>query len=210
MKIVVSYISSRYETKKTIDLINETNADGIHVDLMDGVYVSNNNFDILSLPELFKDNNKPLDIHLMVDKPEIYLDKLFLLKPSIIYIHPSTTKDIISLFKKLEEHNVKKGIVINPDETIRDYVKYLSYVDLVLLMSVKPGMGGQEFIINTKEKLKELLSYKNNNNFEVFIDGGVNSDTIKYCTLADGVVSGSYICNSLNYQAQLNKLIIKL
>ena len=118
MKITVSYISSIYDTKKTIDKINETSADAIHADLMDGFYCGTKNFDINYLPTYFSDNKKDIELHLMLNNPSSYLDKLISLKPSIIYIHPSTQESIINFFLKLDELNIKKGIAINPDEDI--------------------------------------------------------------------------------------------
>ena len=107
MKIVVSYISSLYDYKTTIDKIEHTSADGIHVDLMDGVYAGEKNFDIDDLLDLFKDVTKPLDIHLMLENPSDYLDKILKLNPSTIYIHPSTEKALLSTLNAIEENKVK-------------------------------------------------------------------------------------------------------
>lgn len=206
MKIVVSYLSSLYDKMKTIRLIDSTSADGIHVDLMDGIYAGVKNFELQYLKELFKDINKPLDIHLMLNSPDAYLDELLKLNPDCIYIHPSTDQTLISSLNKLESFSVKKGIVINPDENIDDFNHYYPYVDRVLLMSVTPGCGGQKFLDNTKEKLKALSKKREEYGFEIFVDGGINDETITFVTLADGVVSGSFICMSKDYEQSINKL----
>ena len=109
MKITVSYISSLYDIKKTIDLINETDADGLHVDLMDGVYAGTKNFDIDYLQEIFKDNTKPMDIHMMVDRPSKYLDKILLLYPDCVYIHPKTEPGALGILNELSYHEVKRN-----------------------------------------------------------------------------------------------------
>lgn len=206
MKITVSYISSIYDTKKTIDKINETSADAIHVDLMDGIYCGTKNFDINYLPTYFSDNKKDIELHLMLNNPSNYLDKLIPLKPSIIYIHPKTQESIISFFLKLDELNIKKGIAINPDEDISLYEHYFKYIDRILLMSVYPGKGGQKFLSSTIPRLNELISYKNKYNFEIYLDGGINDKVIKDVNFVDGIVSGSYICQSKDYEKQIKSL----
>ncbi len=206
MKITVSYISSIYDTKKTIDKINETSADAIHVDLMDGIYCGTKNFDINYLPTYFSDNKKDIELHLMLNNPSNYLDKLIPLKPSIIYIHPKTQESIINFFLKLDELNIKKGIAINPDEDISLYEHYFKYIDRILLMSVYPGKGGQKFLSSTIPRLNELVSYKNKYNFEIYLDGGINDKVIKDVNFVDGIVSGSYICQSKDYEKQIKSL----
>ena len=201
MKVVVSYISSKLSVEETIKKIDNSICDGIHADLMDGLYVKNKN----TLPDL-SNISKPLDVHLMVNNPENYFDTLIKLKPVCIYIHPSTTNNPIKLFNYLTFNNIDSGIAINPNEEISSFAEYYPHIKRVLLMSVYPGCGGQSFIPSTKERLKELIKYKEKYNFEIYIDGGINDTTIKEVTLADGVVSGSFICNSDDYNEQIKKL----
>lgn len=206
MKITVSYINSLYDSKKTVDLINETSADAIHVDLMDGIYAGTKNFDINHLPEIFKDNRKPIDIHMMVNRPSGYLNDLLKLKPICIYIHPSTEPSAFGLLNELNNYGIKRGLVINPDEEIPSFSHYFPYVDRVLLMSVTPGKGGQKFLDNTKDRLKNLISLKKDNDFEIYVDGGINDETIKEVLNADGVISGSFICMNKDFENQIMKL----
>lgn len=201
MKVVVSYISSKLSVEETIKKIDNSTCDGIHADLMDGLYVKNKN----KLPDL-SNISKPLDVHLMVNNPENYFDTLIKLKPVCIYIHPSTTNNPIKLFNYLTFNNIDSGIAINPNEEISSFAEYYPHIKRVLLMSVYPGCGGQVFIPSTKERLKELIKYKEKYNFEIYIDGGINDTTIKEVILADGVVSGSFICNSDDYNEQIKKL----
>lgn len=206
MKITVSYINSLYDSKKTVDLINETSADAIHVDLIDGIYAGTKNFDINHLPEIFKDNRKPIDIHMMVNRPSGYLNDLLKLKPICIYIHPSTEPSAFGLLNELNNYGIKRGLVINPNEEIPSFSHYFPYVDRVLLMSVVPGKGGQKFLDNTKDRLQELISFKKDNDFEIYVDGGINDETIKEVLNADGVISGSFICMNKDFENQIMKL----
>lgn len=206
MKITVSYINSLYDSKKTVDLINETSADAIHVDLIDGIYAGTKNFDINHLPEIFKDNRKPIDIHMMVNRPSGYLNDLLKLKPICIYIHPSTEPSAFGLLNELNNYGIKRGLVINPNEEIPSFSHYFPYVDRVLLMSVTPGKGGQKFLDNTKDRLQNLISFKKDNDFEIYVDGGINDETIKEVLNADGVISGSFICMNKDFENQIMKL----
>ena len=190
MKITVSYINSLYDSKKTVDLINETSADAIHVDLIDGIYAGTKNFDINHLPEIFKDNRKPIDIHMMVNRPSGYLNE----------------PRAFGLLNELNNYGIKRGLVINPDEEIPSFSHYFPYVDRVLLMSVVPGKGGQKFLDNTKDRLQELISFKKDNDFEIYVDGGINDETIKEVLNADGVISGSFICMNKDFEKQIMKL----
>ena len=201
MKILVSYISSRYDLSETIKKIDSSIADGIHVDLMDGIYVHQSN----SLPNL-ENISKPIDIHLMVDNPKNYFAKLLKLNPVCIYIHPSTTNNFYDDYEYLKSNNIGLGVAINPNEDIAVFEKYFPYVKRVLLMSVYPGKGGQEFLDSTPSRLKELNSYQEKYNFEIYIDGGINADTVKLVSAADGVVSGSYVCNNQDFNKQISEL----
>ena len=201
MKVVVSYINSKYSVPETIKKIDNSIADGIHVDLMDGLYVNNKN----TLPDL-ENVTKPIDVHLMTMNPERYFDKLIKLKPICIYIHPSTTKNITSLCNYLKFNNIKCGIAINPDEDISSFEPYFKDINRVLLMSVYPGVGGQAFLDNTKERLDILKEYQNIYNFDIYVDGGINDNTINDVATATGVVSGSFICLSDNFDEQIKKI----
>lgn len=206
MKIVVSYISSKYSKKETIKLIDTSIADGIHIDLMDGVYVPNKNFSTLELLQLFEGIKKPLDVHLMCDKPSKYFELLYKLKPVAIYIHMGTEEDIASVLKDITNHGIDAGIVINPNQDINLFKPFFPLVKRVLLMSVVPGKGGQEFITSTSKRLEKLTEYRRRYDFLIYVDGGINDETVNFVSDADGVVSGSYICLADDFNLQINKL----
>lgn len=207
MKVVVSYINSIYPPNETIKKIDACPlADGIHVDLMDGLYVSDCNFNIASLPEALKSVGKPLDIHLMTLNPSKYFPVLFKLLPKCIYIHPETAENVQEILKLLENAKIESGIVINPSESIEDFVPYFPLIKRVLLMSVIPGKGGQSFLEETPNRLEILKSYQEKYGFSIYIDGGINDETIKSVQGATGVVAGSFICLSADFNAQIAKL----
>lgn len=199
MKIVVSYINSKYSIDETIKKIDLSIADGIHVDLMDGIYVNGKS----DLPD-FNNITKPLDVHLMVKNPNLYFPKIIKLKPVCVYIHPSTSASPIEALNYLRDNKIKSGIVINPNENIDDFQVFFPFVDRVLLMSVYPGAGGQDFLEETSERLKYLKQIQHN--FEIYVDGGINAESIKKVALAEGVVSGSFICNSDDFNKQIKLL----
>lgn len=205
MKVAVSFISSKSTFKETIKDINKTTANYIHVDVMDGKYVENNNFSKADIKFLLNHSNKLLDVHLMTKKPEKYL-KYFKhpFRVDTIYFHPSSTSNPLKLIKKIKKSGIKIGIVINPDENVEDFNSYLEQVDSCLVMSVAPGAGGQDFIESTVQKILELDKY----NLTIGVDGGINKDTISNLknTKVSYVVSGSYICKSDNYEEAIASL----
>lgn len=209
MKISVSYLSSKKSMRETIRLIEETTADYIHVDLMDGGFVPKKNFTIEEVEELLEKHTKPLDIHLMVFDPIIYVPSLAKLNPEFITFHLEATKDVVKTIEAIKMQGIKAGITIRPDTDLYELMPYLSLVDLVLIMSVEPGEGGQEFMISAVERLQELLQIRKNNglSFLTQIDGGINKDTIRLVGDVDIAVSGSFICNSSNYQERINELL---
>lgn len=202
--ISVSYLKSIYSKKETIKKIDESIADMIHVDLMDGLYVENKNFTIDEVIDDLKDTLKPLDIHLMVNNPEIYIDELAKLNPYAITIHLDSTKNKDEVINQIKDYNIKVGIAVNPDENIDVLEGYLEVIDYVLIMSVIPGKGGQSFIKEVLEKLKNL----ENKNILLGIDGGINDKSIEYLKgyKIDNIISGSFICMDDDYNKQINKL----
>lgn len=202
--ISVSYLKSKYSKEETIQKINESIADMIHVDLMDGKYVENKNFTIDEVINDLKDCSKPLDIHLMVNNSEKYIDDLAKLKPSIITFHLDSTNNPSEVINLIKDYNIKVGIAINPNDDISIINDYLYSVDYILIMSVMPGKGGQKFIKEVLTKVK----YLENKNILIGIDGGINEETINYLKeyKIDNIISGSYICMSDDYNKQISIL----
>lgn len=211
MEISVSYLSSRYDKKKTISLIEETTADYIHVDLMDGGFVPEKNFTVGEVFNLLMDHQKPLDIHLMVFDPIIYVDDLAKLHPQYITFHVEATKDIAKTIEAIKSRGIKVGLSLKPHTDLYELMPYLSLIDLVLIMSVEPGAGGQEFIPASVKRLQELLKIRAENQlaFKIEMDGGLNSDTIRLVPDLDMAVSGSFVCNSDHYQERIEALKVQ-
>lgn len=210
MKIAVSYLSSKYKEKDTIKLIDESNADFIHVDLMDGKFVENKNFTIGGVTKLLSNTSKKLDIHLMTMNPEKYFEDLAMLNVEYITFHPEAIKDCKKAITKLNELGIKVGLALNPDTEVESIKKYLELIDQVLVMSVHPGKGGQEFIPDVISKIDELICIREANNyaFIISVDGGINASSIEYLNNKniDMLVSGSYVCQSDNFNKQIDSL----
>lgn len=208
MKIAVSYLKSKFNLSETIEKINNTDAEYIHVDVMDGEFVQNKTYEYEELEDLLKKTNKLLDVHLMVSNPKEYILKYKELKPEIITIHSEIDDDITELLDLIHSFGIKSGISLNPETDVKVIENYLDKVDNVLIMSVEPGKGGQEFMINVIKKIKSLNQTRNlfNLNYLISIDGGINDTNIHKTKGVDFVISGSFICMDSDYQKQINIL----
>ena len=207
MKVTVSYLSSKYDFSTTLKKIEATSADAIHADLIDGKYVGTKNFEINELKEAFAISAKPIDIHLMTINPEDYISSLGKLeKVNILFFHPSTSINAIKCIELIKSMGKKAGIVINPTEDIKKFTSLFPLVDAVLLMSVEPGRGGQRFLRESLVNYELIKEVRKNYIFEFYVDGGINEETISYVLDADGIIVGSYVCNSDNFEIPVNVL----
>jgi ribulose-phosphate 3-epimerase len=204
MKIIApSMLSSDFgRLIDEIELINKSNADWFHLDVMDGVFVPNITFGSPVL-DIFKNYaKKPLDIHLMIVNPENYIDKFSSYNPDIITIHMEAVNDISAVLKKIKNLNIKAGLAINPDSPIKHLEPYINEIDMVCLMGVFPGFSGQKFINETNSRLRDLKNLIESKKSKVLIqiDGGVDLSNVKELSRlgADILVSGSCIFNSKN------------
>ena len=204
MKIIApSMLSSDFgRLIDEIELINKSNADWFHLDVMDGVFVPNITFGSPVL-EIFKNYaKKPLDIHLMIVNPENYIDKFSSYNPDTITFHIEAVKDISAILKKIKNLNIKAGLAINPDTPIKNLEPYLNEIDMVCLMGVFPGFSGQKFINKTNSRLRDLknLIESKKSKALIQIDGGVDLSNVKELSRlgADILVSGSCIFKSKN------------
>ena len=204
MKVAVSFIKSKYNEKETIDIINQTTSDYLHVDIMDGIFTENKNYDYEDIELFVKDNHLPLDIHLMVDNPLNYIEDYLHLSPDNITFHIESVSNPLKLIELIHEANVKCGIAINPETKIDVIKPYLNLIDRVLVMTVKPGKGGQKFMVDLVSKIDELSKLKGD--FEIEVDGGVNNDSRIYLNNADILVSGSYVCCSDDFEEKIKYL----
>lgn len=201
MKLSTSILNLN-KTKEDLKQINNTTTDYIHLDIMDNKFVDNYS----DMYDFIKENNvtKKLDVHLMVEDVKTYIEKYSELKPDFITIHYEIKQDLNELINLIKSKNIKVGIAINPDTEVNKIINYLDKIDLVLVMSVFPGLGGQKYI-DIKDKIKQLRSY--NKNILIEVDGGINDTNINQID-SDICVVGSFITSHTNYQEQINKLNI--
>lgn len=207
--ISASFLTSK-DIPKTLTELNDTDVDFIHVDVMDGKYVENKSLPFKEMKHIYKFTDKRLDVHLMVESPSKYIKDYASLNTEYISIHLDTLEDTISNLKLIKSYGIKSGIVLNPDDKVSELIPYLPYIDLILVMGVIPGKGGQKFIESTSDKLKELNVLKKEYKefaFKISVDGGVTDIIAKRINnLVDIMVSGAYITNSNDYQKQINSL----
>lgn len=206
VKISASILSKR--DLETINQLNQLDIDYFHIDVMDGEFVSNISFSLEELNNFQGSFQKPLDVHLMVNNPDNYFETLKRLNTEYVTIHYEILKDE-ELLNKIKDYGFKCGISLNPQTPIESIYPYLQKIDLVLIMSVDPGYGGQPFLFNSLSRIKSLKEEINNQqvNVLVSIDGGIN--LINYQEInkyqPDFVVLGTSLVNSV----QPNDLISK-
>ena len=205
MKVSVSFIKSIYNEEETIKKIDNSIADYIHIDIMDGKFVEVKNYDFTTINYLFEGIKKDLDIHLMVVNPLEEIKKYILLKPKYITFHIEAVDNPEEIISYVHNNGVKVGIAINPMTSIDKIKPYLKDVDLVLVMGVNPGYGGQEFMMGTIDKIKDLNELKNYYQYIISVDGGINDEVVKLFD-TDMVVSGAFVCTKEDYNNQINKL----
>ena len=196
--------------ERECDLIDKSDADWFHLDVMDGIFVPNISFGMPIVKAIRKMTSKPLDVHLMITQPERYIEKFIDLGSDIISFHIEATNKLEENISTIKSKNVKVGIAINPDTPIGDLKDIISKIDLVCLMGVHPGFAGQKFIENTFDRLKQLKALIKDSNSKALIevDGGVNENNhMDLKSLgADVLVAGSYIFNSEDYDVVIKKL----
>lgn len=187
-----------------IKKVDALNPDYIHVDVMDGNFV-NNKVDFQNLPL----TNTMLDIHLMVYDIKQYVDFYSKYKPRYLTFHLEATNEVNSMIDYIKKLGIGVGISICPDTSVEALLPYLDKVDLVLVMSVVPGRGGQKFIDSSKEKMDTLKRLRDEHQYSYIIevDGGVNNVTKESCKSADILVVGSYLTMSDNYQEKYESML---
>lgn len=205
MQICVSFLKNKDGNNVTIDKLNNTSCDYIHIDIMDGIFTENKNFEYSEIEELFKNNIKKLDVHLMVEDAYFYIEDYIKLKPEFITFHIESKSDIKKCIKLVKDNNIKVGLALNPDTRVYSILPYINDIDLVLVMSVVPGEGGQPFIKDVVKKINELKALQKKYNYVINVDGGINNETVKLVN-TDMIVSGSYVTMSDNFEENINKL----
>lgn len=204
LQISTSILSSQNRID-CIQKLNNTNTDYIHIDTMDGIFVPNTQMPINEIIELAKYSQKKLDIHLMVEDPLSYINNLQNQNIAFITIHLEINKDINQIIKQIKSFGYKVGLSLKPNTSIQEIIPYLDKIDLILIMSVEPGFGGQEFIPTSIDKAKEIR--KLNKNIIIEMDGGIKDSNINQIKEhIDIAVVGSYITKNNNYQEAINNL----
>lgn len=185
-------------------------ADLIHVDVMDGVYVPNITFGMPMVKAIKPYSSVPLDVHLMITEPEKYVEEFVSCGADIVTFHPEASKNAAQTIDKIKQKGAKCGLALNPDKSLDLVYPYIDKIDMVLLMSVFPGFGGQKFIASVLDKAKELKSYINKNNIEldIEIDGGVSSQNAKLVrdSGVNILVAGSAVYKSQNPKNEISKI----
>jgi len=193
--------------EREINKINLSNADLIHIDIMDGFFVSNNTTEKFDMGKLSKYSKKKFDVHLMVDNPEDHIEKYIKTLTEYISIHIESKGDISKSLNKIKNNNIKAGLAINPDTKISDLYQYIKLIDMVIIMSVYPGKGGQKFIENTFDRVEMLR--KSSKNIDISVDGGVSSLN-SYNLISNGastLVSGSFLMKSENINNSIKNML---
>ena len=196
-----------------IKRLEEGGADMIHVDVMDGHFVPNLTIGPPVIEALKKYSSILFDVHLMISPVHKYIDAYSNAGADIITIHPEATDNLESSIFRIKELNKKVGVSLNPETKIEAITKYLDKIDLVLIMSVNPGFGGQKFMPEVLTKIKDLKKIQNNKklNFDIEIDGGINFENSKIAIEAGAniLVSGTTIFKSNNGDIKKNIELLK-
>ncbi len=203
-----SILSADFANLETeLKALEKAGADMIHIDVMDGQFVPNLTFGAPIIKSIRKHSSLPFDVHLMTNTPENLIDDYTKSGADIITIHPETTKHLHKTITEIKAAGCKVGIALLPTTPISCLEYILEEIDLILVMSVNPGFGGQKFLKSQLEKIEKISRFIKNHSIILQVDGGINDVTARLCIEkgATSLVSGSYIFNG-DYAQQIKKL----
>lgn len=196
--------------QRDVEMINASQADWFHLDVMDGVFVPNISFGFPIIEAVKKHATKPLDVHIMIQNPDSYINIFKDLGVDILTVHYEACTHLHRTIQAIKQTGMKAGVALNPHTPISMLTDILIDLDLVLIMSVNPGFGGQKFIPNALNKVAELheLAKIKNPSLIIEVDGGVNLETGKELVKAgaNALVAGSFVFNSLNPSQTITEL----
>lgn len=203
IKIAPSILSADFsELGQEVKDVEQSGADYIHIDVMDGHFVPNITIGPLIVEAIRPVTSLPFDVHLMIENPENYIRNFARAGADIVSVHVESCRHLHRTIYQIKEEGIKAGVVLNPATPVEMIRDILTDVDLVLLMTVNPGFGGQTFIPNVLKKIEQVKQWKTEQNLtcEIEVDGGINDVTAKQCieSGADVLVAGSYIFNNKN------------
>lgn len=207
-KTSITFLKHKTNIEEAIKEIENTDAEYIHVDVMDGKFVNNTFLTNDEASKFLTNTSKPLDVHLMVEKPLEYIKFYSKFNTAYITIHVELNTDLDYLISMIKNYGVKAGLAINPDTSIEALYHYLDEIDYIIIMGVTPGAGGQKLIPETIDKIRELkeLRKENNYHYEISLDGGVNDSTRPLLNELDTIIVGSYVSMSDDFQEAINTL----
>ena len=196
--------------ERDVKMLNESSADFIHLDILDGVFVPNISFGMPVVEAVSRHSEKPLDVHLMIVEPERYTEQFARLGANVITIHQEATRHLHRAVQQIKARKVKAGVSINPATPVSSLEDIIADIDLVLVMSVNPGFGGQAFIDNTYKKLarfREMIELSGSKAL-IDVDGGVNDRNAAalFDAGADILVAGNYVFKSPDPKAAIDLL----
>lgn len=196
---------------RDIEMLNQSKAEWIHLDIMDGLFVPNISFGLPVVQAIRKATTKTLDVHLMIEQPERYITAFADAGADALTLHYEASRHLHRAMQQIRDAGMKAGVVLNPHTPVELLQDLLPYLDLVLLMSVNPGFGGQKFIPQILDKTVRLKKMIEKRGLEVLIevDGGVNAETAAqlFDAGADALVAGSYVFGSEDPQKTIERLL---